>query len=98
LGTGGLARAYSDSVKMALEELQTREKIHWEFASLSLDYSEQAAVEKTFKETAVEIVNTRFDEKVTLDVRFDRDILEEINIRLGNLSQGKLRVDPLASD
>jgi len=92
LGTGGLARAYSDSVKAALDELITSEKIEWSFASLVIDYSQQSTVENLFKETAVEIIDSQFDEKVTLKVRYDIDSLQEINIRLNNLSQGKLTI------
>jgi len=98
LGTGGLARAYSDSVKVAMEKLLTSEKVDWSYAKLSLPYSEQSAVENAFKETGVEIVNSTFDAKVTFDIRFNKKALEEINSKLGNLSQGKLRIHPLTSD
>ena len=94
LGTGGLARAYSDSVKAALDVLDTSEKIEWSFATLVLDYSLQSTIENLFKETGVEIIESKFDEKVTLKIRCDIDCLQEINIRLNNLSQGKLTIVP----
>ena len=94
LGTGGLARAYSDSVKAALDVLDTSEKIEWSFATLVLDYSLQSTIENLFKETGVEIIESKFDEKVTLKIRYDIDYLQEINIRLNNLSQGKLTIVP----
>lgn len=94
LGTGGLARAYSDSVKAALDKLNTSEKIEWSFSTLVLDYSLQSTVENLLKETGVEIIDSQFGENVTYKLRYDIDFLQEINIRLNNLSQGKLTIIP----
>ena len=38
LGTGGLARAYSGSVKLALESLPTTERIDWCQLAVTIDY------------------------------------------------------------
>lgn len=98
LGTGGLARAYSDSVKAALEKLATTEKVDWQFASLSLDYCLQSVVEKNLQEVGAEIIQSSFGEKVLFEIRYDETALEEINTRLTNLSQGKLRIRPRNND
>ncbi len=98
LGTGGLARAYSASVKTALDNLPTKEKIDWAYANLVLPYSEQSAVENVFQETGVEIINSTFDDKVRVAIRFNKKAFAVINSKLGNLSQGKLRVHPQKSD
>jgi len=92
LGTGGLARAYSESVKAAFGELKTSEKIEWSFATLSLEYSLQSVVEKTFLDFGVEIINSQFADIVTYEFRYDVDCLESLNLKLSNLSQGKLKI------
>ena len=95
LGTGGLARAYSDSVKAVLAEVETSEKIEWCLATLVLDYTLQSAVENMLKDKGAEITESLFEEKVTLKIRYDGDRLAEINFRLSDLSQGKLKIDSL---
>jgi len=92
LGTGGLARAYSDSVKMAVGELSTCEQVDWQYATLSLDYSLQAAVEKVFCERGAEIISSQFDDKVALEFRYDLNSAEDLNLKLSDLSQGKLKI------
>lgn len=93
LGTGGLARAYSDSVKAALEKLVLSEKVDWKYAKLSFDYSFQNSVETIFAEQGAQIINSFFDDKVCFEIRFDLDTLEEINRKLSNISQGTLKIN-----
>jgi len=92
LGTGGLARAYSDSVIAALDKLQCCEKVDWQYATLIFDYSLQSSVENIFQETEVEIMASNFAEEVSFDIRFNLESLEQINTRLNNISQGKLSI------
>ncbi|MCP4271742.1 MAG: YigZ family protein [Gammaproteobacteria bacterium] len=92
LGTGGLVRAYSDSVKAALDKLVTCIKVDWQYGSLTIGYNLQSAVEKTLIDSGVEITNSKFAEKVTLMLRYGAESLAEINEKLGNLSQGALKI------
>jgi len=92
LGTGGLSRAYSESVKAALSELKVCKKVNWLFATLSFDYAEQSQIEKTLKDNAVEIINSQFDDKVTFDIRYGANHLQELNRALSNISQGRLSI------
>jgi uncharacterized YigZ family protein len=93
LGTGGLARAYADSVKAALEKLELCEKVDWKFYKLCFDYSIQNNVETILTEQGAQVVHSHFDDKVCFDIRFDLDSLVELNRKLGNISQGTLNVN-----
>jgi len=90
LGTGGLARAYADSVKNALEQLKTIEKIQWQQAKIEFDYSLQSGIEQLFQRLNIEILNSDFKDKVSLIFRYDETNYEEINQQLNDLSRGKL--------
>jgi len=98
LGTGGLARAYSDSVKAAMDKLVTCTKIDWQYGSLTVGYELQSAVEKVLAEAAAEVTNSQFGEYVTLTLRYGVDKLNHINEKLGNLSQGILKIQNLEDD
>ncbi|RLA04573.1 MAG: YigZ family protein [Gammaproteobacteria bacterium] len=92
LGTGGLARAYSDSVKAALAELKLRPKVDWSFAQLAIEYGQQSAVEKILRDAGAEILDSQFDEKVNRKIRYNSDELVEMNHQLKNLSKGQLLI------
>lgn len=93
LGTGGLARAYSDSVKSALAQLVSCEKIEWQFATLTVDYSLQPGIEKIVQDMEAEIIELQFNDKVTIKIRYDDQSLDAINKRLSNISQGQLKIN-----
>ena len=90
LGTGGLARAYGDSVKAALEKLELCEKVDWKFSKLCFDYSLQNIIETILAEQGAQIVQSQFDDRVCFEIRFDLDSLTELNRKLSNISQGTL--------
>ena len=92
LGTGGLARAYSDSVKLALEKIKTNKKITWQQGIINLEYSLQSKVEKALLEFSAEIMSAKFEDKVILSIRFDKNNLGSLNEKLSNLTKGQLKV------
>jgi len=92
LGTGGLARAYSDSVKAALEKLELCEKVDWKFCKLCFDYSLQNNIETILGEQSAQIIHRYFDEKVCFKIRYNMESFVELNRKLGNISQGKLKL------
>jgi uncharacterized YigZ family protein len=98
LGTGGLARAYADSVKAALLKLELCEKIDWKFSKLCFDYSFQNSIETILAEQGAQIVHSHFDDRVCFEIRFDLDSLVELNRKLSNISQGTLKVSTEQQD
>lgn len=92
LGTGGLARAYSDSVKAALEKLELCEKVDWKFSKLYFDYALQNSIETILAESSAQIMHSHFEQQVCFEIRYDLESLDEINRKLRNISQGKLKL------
>ncbi|MCD4691161.1 YigZ family protein [bacterium] len=68
LGKGGLVRAYSGGVKLALESLRTRELVATSEFELVLDYSFLEAVRRTFPEFEVTVPSEEFGERVVLRI------------------------------
>ncbi len=92
LGTGGLARAYGDSVKASLEQLKTKEKIPWCQTTIEFEYSLQSMIEKALETTSSEIIELQFSETVKMVFRYDEQRYEELSQQLTNLSKGKLNL------
>jgi uncharacterized YigZ family protein len=92
LGTGGLARAYSDGVKSALETLKTTQKIEWQKGTITFEYSLQSKIEKVLSDLSAEILTSQFEDKVKFNIRFDKQCLIMINEKLSNHTKGKLKV------
>lgn len=90
LGTGGLARAYAQSVKNALEQLPLIEKTHWQETKIEFEYSLQPGIEQLFQRLGVEIVAFEFKDTVSLQFRYDLTKHNELNQQLKDLTKGKL--------
>jgi len=64
LGTGGLVRAYSDSVNLVLESAELFEYKHEIFKTISFEYSNVRIVEYDCEENNIDIVEKVFDSNV----------------------------------
>lgn len=71
LGTGGLARAYGDSVKNALSSAKIKTFTKKTVYSVTLDYAEYNAALSPLNENGVVITGQDFNENVTLSLAFD---------------------------
>ena len=86
LGKGGLARAYSQAVRQALEELPTVQRVPTVSLDVVVPYTRFGEVKRWVHPPDVEIVAERYaDQEVelTLEVAFDR--LEWLEERLANV-------------
>lgn len=88
LGTGGLARAYRDAGRLALEEAGTR-TVHPETSlSITIEYDTTGKFEHTLGELdTVRVVNTTYAADVTYELAVRSLALESVKERLGWLLQ-----------
>ncbi len=66
LGTGGLSRAYSSGVKLALESLPTEERVDRVWVEVTIGYAEVDAVQRLFEDLEIEVES----EDYGADVRY----------------------------
>ena len=71
LGTGGLARAYGDSVKSALEKAEIKTFTEKSLYEITLNYTEYNALLSPLEHGGATITNQEFGENVTLTVALD---------------------------
>ncbi len=88
LGTGGLARAYGGGVKLALEQLETTQKIEKVLMSFTAEYECVKDLEHEFKQVDAEIEDVEYQSKVLFRVRFPQEkqpqLINQIKIRFGD--------------
>ncbi len=77
LGTGGLARAYGDSVKNALSVAKIRTFTKKSIYSVTLGYTEYNAVLSALSDGGAQITGQEFNENVTLNIAFDPEVNAE---------------------
>ena len=68
LGTGGLARAYADATRAAVEEAGTVRRILVEEHLLAVDHADAGRVEHVLRARGVDVLGTGYDERARLRI------------------------------
>ncbi len=92
LGTGGMARAYSSTVQLAMDELKTTTKIHYTGLSLSLPYSLLKTVEHLIAAENGKITNIEYAIDITITVDIPQDAEAQFEERLREAGQGGIQL------
>ncbi len=96
LGTGGLVRAYSSTVQMALDKLKTEEFVEQNFLTLTFSYSYENAIRYIFdKFGSIEIKNISYNDKVTMNVEFPKNIAEDFVKEIKDKTRGEVEIKNL---
>jgi uncharacterized YigZ family protein len=98
LGTGGLVKAYGDSVKAVLEILPVAEKVATHTVLLALPYTLFEQVKLLVVGENGRILDEDFAADVTLTVQFLQASFPAFQEKLRELSHGQLQAEIVASD
>lgn len=90
LGTGGMARAYSSSVQLAMTELITAVKIHYVRTALTLPYALLKTTEHLIAEVKGTIVNSEYGADIQLLTDIPEDVVDIFLERIREASQGTI--------
>jgi putative IMPACT (imprinted ancient) family translation regulator len=88
LGTGGLVKAYSGSVKLALEALATHERIDAIEVHIVFGYASVAPVRQLLSELRATLVSQEQGAQVRYHVRLARTQLGHLRQDLANITRG----------
>ena len=91
LGTGGLVRAYTSSLKLGLEAAGTGGVYEMAALTYEMDYGAYSKLESRAQDV-FSIESTAFGEKVTVELGFDPDKESDVMGILTNLTNGKGKV------
>lgn len=95
LGTGGLARAYSNACKLAVEKARIMEIYRCSKITVHCDYTLYGRLTQILPQFGVKTVGEDFAEDVTLTALVKSDLAEAFKEKLVNAANGKLKLEEI---
>jgi len=92
LGTGGLGRAYFESAARALAEAVVIPKVVTEELRITFPYDETSRVMNTLSHSHTKIIDTVYDDDVTLQISVRKNSVRMVIDELVNVTRGNLAV------
>jgi putative IMPACT (imprinted ancient) family translation regulator len=89
LGTGGLVRAYSSSVQMALQKLPLAEFVTLTTAQITLPFPFENRIRWLLEKMKVTITDVKYKDQVILFVEFPENMGMELEQQIRNQTQGQ---------
>ena len=96
LGTGGLVKAYSGAVQLALESLPRAERVELVECSLRVGYADISAMQQLFPQFEVQVIDDRYETDVQYMMKLPRERLDAFREAVQNATRGQSQV--LAND
>lgn len=96
LGAGGLVRAYTDAIAVALKDAQRIERVASADMSVEVEYADEARVRRWFTQQQYTLVQGTHGDAVTLVIRLPANELAGAADALKELTQGRARVKAMA--
>jgi uncharacterized YigZ family protein len=91
LGAGGLVRAYTDAVALALKSATRIERVAYTELAVEIDYADEARVRRWMEQQHYSLVRSTHSAAVTLVIRMPQDALHPSITALQELTQGRAR-------
>jgi len=90
LGTGGLIRAYGQTVKAALENSVIGEEVEGYRLKVEADYSDVGKVQYLLAQRKITIIDSVFEQTVTFELQMKKEVLQEITDELIETTCGRI--------
>ncbi|RXK32596.1 YigZ family protein [Arsenophonus endosymbiont of Bemisia tabaci Asia II 3] len=94
LGTGGLVRAYGNSVQHVLNLLNTQQKVLQKYYLIHCEYVHIKMIEQLIQQSAGLILAREYSENVILEISLPINVEQKFADKLRNLSRGALNLTP----
>ena len=98
LGTGGLVRAYSGCAKAGIENAKIASMVYSHFFEITLDYSLLGKIQYVISENNYTLLDTSFDENVTLNLSVRASESEQMVKKITEASLGKAIITKVSED
>ena len=90
LGTGGLIRAYSQTVKAALDNSVIGEEVEGFLLTVEADYSDVGKVQYLLAQKKIAIINSVFAQSVTFELQMQKERLQDVIDELVEATCGRV--------
>jgi putative IMPACT (imprinted ancient) family translation regulator len=98
LGTGGLVRAYSESMRLVVEAVPRGEKVQTHTVMLAFAYTYLERIRLLVVAQAGEILDEEFAADVTMTARMRVERLSAFQETLAELTKGQVRAEVISSE
>ena len=92
LGTGGLVKAYGDSIKVVLAVAETEPLVEKSSFSFSADYASYQSIKRLFQSYHIDSLTESFDSQVNVKGFVWKSEAQTFSGQIVNLSKGKITV------
>jgi len=93
LGTGGLVRAYSGTLMLALDKLPLTEHAQMLSVTIIFPYQYENPLRVLFQKNSIEFNKPLYSEEVTVSTGLPEDKAEDIKSEIMNLTRGRARIN-----
>lgn len=90
LGTGGLVKAYSDSTKLVLENIETEELIEKTSFCFSIPYTLYESTKRILSDVNADNILEKFETEIEISGNLPKDNLLSLKTQMANLSNGNI--------
>ncbi|MGB3257319.1 MAG: YigZ family protein [Ornithinimicrobium sp.] len=97
LGTGGLARAYGDAVRSALESAVTLRCVLVEEFLIEVDHATAGRLENDLRARGVDVLATQYAERARISLGIPAGRRDELESTLAELTSGSVDLQPSGS-
>jgi uncharacterized YigZ family protein len=94
LGKGGLVRAYSGGVQLALQSLPTTEKVELTRLTVVVDYSAVTPFKRLLPDFEAEVLAEEYASDITYRLRLPAEHRLQLEAALIELTQGQVLIEP----
>jgi uncharacterized YigZ family protein len=98
LGAGGLVRAYSDAVRVGLDEVDLVRRRWVRLFDVTTDHAAAARLENELRSRGVSVRDVAYGQRVTLRAAVPPEDLPEVEAMLGRLTGGEARLRGAGGD
>lgn len=92
LGTGGLVRAYSGTITMALDELKLKERVNLVEIRIEVGYEFENAIRTLFDKKGLSIKDVLYTENVTVISDIPESSAKDLESEIMNSTRGKASI------
>ena len=92
LGPGGLVRAYTSSLQLALDKLKVQEFVEIKNAAIEVDFQNENAVRQSLSKAGIEPGDPEYSDSVKFHLEIPVDLYDKLIEDIGNQTRGKYKI------
>lgn len=92
LGPGGLVRAYTSSLQLALDEIELHEYVEIKKVVIEVDFQNENALRQSLSKAGIEPGDAEYSESVKFRLEIPVDLYDKLIEDIGNQTRGKYKI------